>query len=186
MADSPPETDRDARIPSFAAQTAATESKFPWIPVGIAASGILIALVVLAVAGRHSRPEAAFRGPELAPPAPYAAQLPITNLQMSEADSFAGNTATYIDGTLTNTGSQTITGAVVQVVFRDADNTMVQKEAVPLTRIRAREPYVDSVPLAKMPLKPGETADFRLVFDHVSAMWAQSLPQLTIVQTAAD
>ena len=174
------------QVPSFGAQTSSAETRFPWVAAGGAAAVLLVVAVIVALASRHKAPEAAFQGPQLAGPAPYAKQLPLTGVQLSEADSFAGNKATYIDGKVSNTGTKTVTGAVVQVVFLDDQKVMVDKDAVPLTRIRSREPYVDSVSLDKLPLKPGETAEFRLIFDHVPAAWDQSVPNLTIVQTTPE
>jgi hypothetical protein len=63
---------------------------------------------------------------------------------------------------------------------------MAQKSIVPMYVIRAREPYIDSVTMDKAPLKPGQSADFRLIFDHVSAMWNQQVPELTVIQTGLD
>ena len=159
---------------------------FPWKPVAGAAVVLLIAVVVLVLVGKGSRPAPQFAGAEVAPPAAYAANLPLSDIKMSEADSFAGNKATYIDGTITNRGDKTVSGASIQVVFQDDMNQMAQKDVLPVAIIRMHEPYVDTVPLEKAPLKPGQTAEFRLIFDHVSAMWNQQYPKLTVVQAKTE
>jgi len=152
----------------------------------VAAVVLLVALGVLLLVGRSSRPAPQFSGAEVAPPAAYAASLPLSDIKMSEADSFAGNKATYIDGTITNRGDKTVSGASIQVVFQDDMNQMAQKDVLPVAIIRMHEPYVDTVPLEKAPLKPGQTAEFRLIFDHVSAMWNQQYPKLTVVQAQTE
>jgi hypothetical protein len=54
-------------------------------------------------------------------------------------------------------------------------------ETQPLRIIRTREPYIDVEPLAAAPLKPGDAADFRLVFDRVPDQWDGAFPDLRIV-----
>lgn len=155
---------------------------FPWKPVAVAAVVLGVAVAALVVIGNRSKPGPQFASSELAPADPYAASLPISDIKMSEADSFAGNKATYIDGTLTNRGDKTVDGATMQVVFRDEMSQMAQKDALPVLIIRAHQPYVDAVPMEQAPIRPGQSAEFRLVFDHVSAMWNQQYPQLTLVK----
>jgi hypothetical protein len=170
----------------FSAGQQSDSGGFPWKPVAGAAVVLLLAVVVLVLVGKGSRPAPQFAGAEVAPPAAYAANLPLSDIKMSEADSFAGNKATYIDGTITNRGDKTVSGASIQVVFQDDMNQMVQKDVLPVAIIRMHEPYVDTVPLEKAPLKPGQTAEFRLIFDHVSAMWNQQYPKLTVVQAKTE
>jgi hypothetical protein len=168
----------------FGAASAAEKGSFPWKPVLVAAAVLAIGVGVLVWTGNRSKPGPQFATSELAPPDAYAASLPISDIKMSEADSFAGNKATYIDGTLTNNGDKTVDGAMIQVVFQDDMNQMAQKDVLSVNIIRAHEPYVDTVPIAKAPIKPGQTAEFRLIFDHVTGMWNQQYPQLTVVKTS--
>jgi hypothetical protein len=156
---------------------------FPWKPVFAAAAVLAVGLGLLVFFGRGTKPSPQFASADIAPPDAYAASLPISDIRMSEADSFAGNKATYIDGTLTNRGDKTVVGAQIQVVFNDDMNQMAQKEVMSVNIIRAHEPYVDTVPIERAPIKPGQSAEFRLIFDHVSGMWNQQYPQLTVVTT---
>ena len=167
----------------FGNAIAPDRSSFPWKPVGTALLVLLLGVGGLIVFGNRSKPAPQFATAEVAPPDAYAASLPISDIKMSEADSFAGNKATYIDGTLTNRGDKTVDAAQIQVVFQDDMQQMAQKEVVPAAIIRTHEPYVDTVPLEAAPLKPGQTAEFRLIFDHVSGMWNQQYPQLSVVST---
>jgi hypothetical protein len=52
--------------------------------------------------------------------------------------------------------------------------------------ITTREPYVDTALLNTSPLKPGQTKEFRLTFEHVSADWNMQVPEITIVKTSTE
>lgn len=120
--------------------------------------------------------------PISAPLDPYAANLPLSNLQMSESTSLSGGKVTYLDGRIQNTGSSTVTGVTVQVLFRDYAHEVTQNETQSLKLIRTREPYIDVEPVSAAPLKPGDGADFRLIFDSVSPNWDGAFPQIRILR----
>lgn len=112
---------------------------------------------------------------------PYAPQLPLTRLQMSESGNLSGGKMTYVDGHISNRGDRTIRNITVQVVFRDYAHEVAQNQTVPLTLIRMREPYIDTAPVSAAPLKPGAEQDFRLIFDAVTPDWAGETPEIRIV-----
>jgi Protein of unknown function (DUF2393) len=112
---------------------------------------------------------------------PYAASLAISNLAMSESSNLAGGKVTYLDGQITNQGNRTITGITAQVLFRDPAHEVAQNETQPLKIIRTREPYIDVEPLSAAPLKPGEQADFRLIFDTVAQDWDGAFPEIRVI-----
>ena len=101
---------------------------------------------------------------------------------MSEASSVAGGKATYIDGTITNQGTQTVSAITVQVAFNDFTKQIVQKETMPLNLIRTHEPYIDTEPVSAAPIAPGETREFRLIFDHVAEGWNQYYPEIRVIE----
>ena len=113
--------------------------------------------------------------------AAYAANLPISNLQMSEASSISGGKSTYIDGHIANHGPATVTGITVQVIFANDNAMPPQLETLPLPVIYMREPYIDTRPVSASPLAPGAEADFRLIFDNVNDDWNQQTPVIHIV-----
>jgi hypothetical protein len=88
--------------PGFLAsqQTREANSRLPWI---IAAAVVIVGLGVWIVVGTRANPDLPSTGTGMAPADPYAASLPISGLQMSEADTFSGAKVTYIDGQITNT-----------------------------------------------------------------------------------
>jgi uncharacterized protein DUF2393 len=163
-------------------QGESTREKGNWLPWIVAGAVVLVALLILIFFTRHKRSEVPQSATQMVPADAYAANLPITNLQMSEASNFAGGKVTYIDGHIANHGAQTITGIVAQVAFRSYTGEFAQRETLPLQLIRTREPYVDTQPVSAQPLKPGDERDFRLIFDNVSPDWNQTYPEIRIIQ----
>lgn len=150
-----------------------------WLPIGIAAGVLIVVVVLVLVLGGHrKRVVVALNGP----PDPYAVNLPITNVVMSESGNLAGGKVTYVDGHIANRGTQTVNGIQVQVLFRSYTHEIAQNETLPLKLISMREPYIDTVPVSAAPLKPGSEQDFRLIFDKVSADWDGAYPEVRIVQ----
>ena len=140
------------------------------VPLVVGAGILLVLTAAVFLIHGAPRPTSA---PDL-----YAASLKISDIKMSTANNFAGTSVTYIDGTIANTGSLTITAATVETTFRDSLGQIVQRDVLPLHVLKASNLYDDIVDLQKTPLAPGETKPFRLTFDHVSAQWAQSYPQI--------
>lgn len=155
------------------------EEKRSRLPVLLAVLAVAIIVCIVLVVGAIEKSKVLPEG-EL-PLAAYASHLSLSAVQMSQASSMVG-TATYIDGTLTNHGSKTITGATVQVVFYDSDHKIAQISNVPFNLIRTRTPYIDTEPASMAPIAPGQSVDFRLIVDHLSQNWDQNPPQLRLVQ----
>ncbi|MGA7522376.1 MAG: DUF2393 family protein [Acidobacteriaceae bacterium] len=152
-------------------------SPLPWVIAG----GVVILVLGSIVFFSHRAAPANPGGAGLAPPAPYASSLTIGDLQMSVANSVVGGQNTYLDGTIDNHGSETLTAVTVQVAFRGFTNQIVQKETLPLTLIRTREPYVDTEPVRADPILPGQTRQFRLIFDHIAQDWNQNYPEVRVI-----
>lgn len=156
------------------------KSERNWLPMAIAAGVVVVVVAVLVlVLERHKAT------PTVAPVAaaadPYAASLPISNVQMSESGNLAGGKVTYLDGHIANRGDRTVTGIAVQVLFRNAAQEVAQNETQQMKFIRTRDPYVDLEPVSAAPLKPGEERDFRLIFDAVTPDWDGAYPQIRIL-----
>jgi Protein of unknown function (DUF2393) len=113
-------------------------------------------------------------------PPPYVSNLKLSNLKMSAAENFVGATVTYIDGTITNNGNQTVTHATVIVLFKDDLNQIVQREDVPLKVLKTGGPYPEAVDLGVSPLAPGQSEPFRLTFETISAQWNHQYPEIQI------
>jgi len=153
------------------------------MPLAVAAAiVVLVAAAVVLVLQRGSG--AVKVTPISAPLDAYAAHLPLTGLQMSESTSLSGGKVTYVDGHLQNTGNRTVTAVMVQALFRDYAHEVTQNETQALKLIRTREPYIDVEPVSAAPLNPGDSRDFRLIFDRVSPDWDGAYPELRIVGVA--
>ena len=152
-----------------------------WLPMAIAAVVVLILAAVAVLVLERSKPTATVT-PISAAPDPYAANLPITGLAMSQSDNRVGGKMTYIDGHIANNGSRTVTGVTVQVLFRTFAHEVAQNETHPLMLTRVREPYIDLEPVSAAPLKPGGEQEFRLIFDAVSPDWDGAYPEIRIIR----
>ena len=166
--------------PEFNLAPPAQAQERNWLPLAVAAAVVLFAVVVLVLVFEHPKPAPKVT-PISATPDPYAQSLPITALAMSESSNLAGGKVTYLDGHIANTGSRTVTGVTVQVLFRDGAHEVAQNETLPLKLIRMREPYVDLEPVSAAPLTPGREHDFRLIFDAVSPDWDGAYPEVRVI-----
>jgi hypothetical protein len=155
-----------------------------WLPVAVAAGVVLVVVVVLVFTLGHGKSQPQVT-PISAQPDPYAANLPISNLAMSESSNLAGGKVTYLDGHIANHGSQTVSVISIQILFRNYAHEVAWNETQPMQLIRTRDPYVDLEPLSAAPLKPGDEQDFRLIFDTVPDSWDGAYPELRIVHVNA-
>ena len=151
----------------------------PWLAIGIGVA-LILALVAAAFLFSHRPPATAPAAAEVTPLHPYATNLRFSERKMSTAQNFVGATVTYLECKVANAGDRAVSGATVESIFRNSLSEMVQRESQPLLYIHARKPYTDTSYLRSNPLKPGETREFRLTFDHVSADWNRELPELRI------
>ena len=148
-----------------------SESNMRPILLGVALVVVVVTIIVLL---NKPAPKSS-----TAPP-PYAANLKLSDLKMSAAENFVGASVTYIDGTVTNDGDQTVIHAIVHVSFKNSLDEVAQADDVPLHVLQTTGPYPDAVDLSASPLVPRQSKPFRLTFEHVSADWNQSYPELTI------
>jgi hypothetical protein len=173
----------ESKDPEFLSSQTKREAT-SWMPWIVAAVVIVVALGALVLVGGHSTPVTP-AGSGMAPADPYAPKLTVSGLQMSEATSFSGAKVTYIDGQIANTGDKTLTGITVQVGFKSDTGEYAQRIAEPLSLIRTREPYVDTQPVSAAPIEPGQSRDFRLIFDAVPPDWNQQMPEVRIIGVRA-
>jgi Protein of unknown function (DUF2393) len=151
-----------------------------WLPMAIAAAVILV-LAVAAILVLERGRQTATVAPVSAAADPYAPNLPVSDLKMSESANLAGGKVTYLDGHIANKGDRTVTSIAVQVLFRNSAQEVAQNETQQLKFIRTRDPYIDIQPVSAAPLKPGDERDFRLIFDAVTPDWDGVYPQLRIL-----
>ena len=142
--------------------------------------GLALVVVVVAIAALLLRTDSKIA----TPPPPYAANLKLSDMKMSAAENFIGSTVTYLDGTVTNAGDKTVSHAVVHVSFKDSLGQIAQAEDVPLHVLQPTGPYSDAVDLSVSPLAPGQSKQFRLTFEHVTADWNHEYPELRVTDVS--
>ncbi|MBZ5574131.1 MAG: DUF2393 domain-containing protein [Acidobacteriia bacterium] len=147
------------------------ESNLRPVLMGVALVVVVVGLIAFLSRGTPPGPAA---------PHPYTANLKLSDLKMSVAQNFVGASVTYIDGTVTNTGDQTVIHAMVHVSFKNSLDQVAQAEDVALRVLQATGPYPDAVDLSTTPLAPRQSKPFRLTFEHISADWNQAYPELQV------
>jgi len=151
------------------------------MPLILAAGVVIVVTAVIIFVLERSR-GASSVAPVNAATDPYAINLPLADLAMSDSSNLAGGKVTYLDGRITNKGDKTVTGITVQVLFRNDAHEVAQNESQPLMIIRTRDPYVDTEPVSAAPLKPGDERDFRLSFDQLAPSWDGAYPEVRILK----
>jgi hypothetical protein len=161
---------------------AAKQHEGSGMPVKAWAVAGLAMLVVFAAFAFMGRKKPAAAPNKILPLATYASSLPLSQLAMSESTSLAGGKSTFVDGHIQNTGTATVTGVTVQVLFRNDEGMPPQLETLPLALIRTREPYIDTQPVSAAPLKPGDDREFRLIFESIPTNWNMQMPEVHVVE----
>jgi Protein of unknown function (DUF2393) len=166
-----------------------------WLPLAIAA-GVVILIAAAVILSLELRHKPALATPISAALDPYSANLPISGLALSDSTNLAGGKVTYLDGRIANTGNRTVSAITVQVLFYDSakavtkngatQNEVTQNETQPLRLIRTRDPYIDVEPVSAAPLHPGDSREFRLIFDTVSRDWNGAFPEIRILHVTAN
>ena len=170
--DAPPESELKAE-----------PSKGPFLGLAIGFALVLIVVVVLIVSSRSS-PTRGITTPKIGQSGeadPYSKNLTLSDVHLSAADNFAGGTSYYVEGKITNSGPKVVNGATVEVNFKNSLGQVVQRETQTMMAVIARDPAIDVAALNQAPLKPGQSREFRLTFERISADWNQRLPELRIV-----
>jgi hypothetical protein len=114
------------------------------------------------------------------PVSPYIASLKLSDFKMSAAENFIGATVSYLDGTITNSGTKTVTRVVVEVTFKDDIGQVVDQPLMPLQIVRNNGAYTEPVDMSVAPLAPGQTQPFRLTFDSISQQWNRQYPEMRV------
>jgi len=141
--------------------------------VGVVLVGIVVGILALILRSEQKKP---------APPPAYAAYLKFSDLKASAAENFVGATVNYLDGTITNTGNQTVIHAVVQVTFKDDMGQIAQRGDEAIHVLHTGGPYDEAVDLNMSPLAPGQSKPFRLTFENISAQWNHAYPDMQVTQ----
>jgi hypothetical protein len=142
------------------------------------AVAVVIAIAVIFAFLLRSQPKGA------SGPPPYAASLKLSDFKMSAAENFVGATVSYVDGTVTNAGSNTVTHIVVEVQFKDDLGQLAQREDISMQVLKTDGPYPEAVDFSVSPLGSGQSKPFRLTFESISAQWNHQYPDIQVTDVA--
>jgi|SRR6185312_12696459 len=151
------------------------QSRFPWPLIALVVAAALL-IITLWLSPRSNR--ASTRTNEGNAPA-----LRLSGITLSpQAANGQENVDVY--GQASNTGGQPITNAIVSAVFRDQSGKPILAQQQPMDRVEARNGgKSDSTrELALDPIKPGQTAGFRVSYVQIPDGWNHQLPELSVLQ----
>jgi uncharacterized protein DUF2393 len=149
------------------------EDKPSRVPLAIGISVVVLAVAFAAILGRSGSQAGA-------KPDPYVQKIQLSGLHLLRAENFVGGQVTYLEGTINNSGDRTVVGATARVTFHNSLNEVAQQEKLPILIVTTRQPYTDTTSLKNAPLKPGQSREFQLTFEHVSAEWDGVMPEVTV------
>lgn len=148
-----------------------------WRPLAIAVTVVVVVGALLWFLGRGKS-----NAPAQPAISPYSADLHASDWHLSTAENFVGGRVTYLEGKIANTGAQVVTGALVETIFRNDLGEIVDRQTQPLRISAAPLGNPDWVLLSAAPLAPGQTGEFRLTFEHISADWNMGYPELRFLK----
>jgi hypothetical protein len=145
-------------------------SRFPAaFAVGIVVVLLLVGgLLLLTRLGRSNRPAAVEHMPFGPAEQAYAQHIHFLNVQMSQATNFLNQEFTYVAGTTSNDGAQTLRGLEVALEFHDPFNQVILRESEQLIGRRTQ------------PLGGGARRDFQITLEHVPSEWNQQYPSIRV------
>jgi hypothetical protein len=131
---------------------------------GITATA-LVAFAIMALASCGGTKQAAKPAPTQEETA-YLQNIQLVPSRAEAAQNFLQHTVTTVYGTVTNKGNKTVIYLEINLTFSDIEGKPIdQRKAYPISG-------------TTLPLKPGETREFRVSFDQVPPMWNQAVPKM--------
>ncbi len=153
------------------------QSKFPWPLLALGVAAVLLIITVWLT----PRTDKAATGAINRTTEP-AAQVRIAGIRISPQQ--ANNLANVdVYGDATNTGTRPVTQVLLSAVFHDKDGKTFLAQQEPMQRADVKgDKVTDTKDLAEEPLKPGQTAGFRVSYSQVPGNWDGKPPELTVLQ----
>jgi hypothetical protein len=110
------------------------------------------------------------------------AQLRISNIRISPQEA---NGVANVDvfGDAMNVGGSPVTQAIVSATFHDKSGNSILVQQQPIERADTKDGKVQEAKgLSEEPLKPGQTAPFRVSYSQIPATWDRKAPELSVLQ----
>jgi len=153
------------------------ESKFPWPLVALGVAAVLL-IATFWLTPRTNKASTAISNTIDQP----AAQLRISNVRISpqEANGLAN---VDVFGDAINVGGSPVTQAIVSATFHDKNGNSILVQQQPIERADTKNGKVEEAKaLSEEPLKPGQTAAFRVSYSQIPAAWDHKAPELAVLQ----
>jgi len=116
--------------------------------------------------------------------APAGSEGPQSELEFSDVQmEVTGDGRLDIFGRVRNTGNHHITGALVQLTFRDAKGKKVASIQQP---IHGKKEAPSSALADEFPIEPDQSRFFQVVINQVPPKWNHELPELKVVTVSAS
>ena len=152
------------------------ESKFPWplVALGVAAALLIVTFWLIPRTNKASTVINTADQP--------TAQLRISNVRISpqEANGLAN---VDVFGDAMNVGGSPVTQAIVSATFHDKNGNSILVQQQPIQRAETKDGKVEEAKaLSEEPLKPGQTAPFRVSYSQIPATWDRKPPELAVLQ----
>lgn len=153
------------------------QSRFPWplIALAIAVALLIVTLWLSPGINRASTKEANT--------ASQAAQLRLSAISLAPQEA---NDQANVDvyGQVSNSGARPITSAIISAVFKDKNGAPVLTQQKPMERVdlEKKEKTLDEKDFLDDPLKPGQTAGFRVSYTEIPQNWNHQPPELSVLQ----
>jgi hypothetical protein len=157
------------------------QSRFPWPVVALAVAVALLIVTFWLVPRTNKAADKAINN-SVEP----SAQVKISSVRISPQKlNNAANVIVY--GEATNTGTRPVTQAIVSAVFHDKEGNPLVAQQQPMERADSKGNKVDAArELAEQPLKPGQTAGFRVSYSEVPGAWDGKPPDLNVLQVTVQ
>jgi hypothetical protein len=132
----------------------------------VAAAVTLAALMATVLLLTHRRPESGPSDRASAAEREYLQKLGVTDVHLSEAQNFLGDTVTYLEARITNQGDRALHSVALRIELHDELNQVILREtARPISPRTA-------------PLRSGESRQFRVSFEHIPSAWNRAAPDI--------
>jgi len=153
------------------------QSRFPWplIALAIAVALLIVTLWLSPGINKASTKEANM--------ASQTTQLRLSTISLSPQE--AHNQANVdVYGQASNSGGRPITSAIISAVFKDNNGAPILTQQKPMERVdlEKKDKTLNEQDFLQDPLKPGQTAGFRVSYTEVPQNWNHRPPQLSVLQ----
>lgn len=167
----------EVQVPTFQTGREPGGWRLPLLVAALAGGAVLGGILWLGSPFQEAPPASSQPLPPLdASTEAYVQAISVSELELSRWQNFLGQTVTYLDATLTNSGPRTILALELTIEFQDLYGQVVLREKFRPVGGRRPSAFV----LGGGPLGPGTSRRFRAGFEHLPADWNRALPQVRV------